>query len=77
MIFSKIEIIDGEQYVKIEMLKNEVAKNKDLQQRIDKAIDYIEKEYYKEHDRPLENLCLKNCTYEPSLVVLGILKGED
>ncbi len=48
-----------------------------LQEQIDKAIEYITKEYYKEHDRSLENLCLRNCTYEPSLVVLSILKGEE
>lgn len=46
---------------------------------IGKAIDYIEKSYYKKYgyrNIPIEKLNLENCTYEPSLVVLGILEGE-
>ena len=50
-----------------------------LQQRIDKAIEYIENAYEEEYHKPKEEIKtfnFKNCTYEPSLVVLGILKGE-
>lgn len=61
MIFSEIEVIDGEQYVKIEMLENEVSKNKILQQRIDKAIKYINTHYLEPNDTKL----------------IIILKGED
>ena len=48
------------------------------EQRIDKAIDYIKKAYEEDEDNkiPLEDLCLKNCTYNPSLVALSILQGE-
>ena len=48
------------------------------EQRIDKAIEYIKKTYQEDEDYkiPLENLCLKNCTYNPSLVALSILQGE-
>lgn len=51
--------------------------NNDLQQRIDKTCKFIIEEYYKEHTTPIENLCLENCTYNPSLVALSILKGKD
>ena len=48
------------------------------EQRIDKAIEYIKKAYEEDEDNkiPLEDLCLKNCTYNPSLVALSILKDE-
>ncbi len=54
-----------------------IETNNDLQKRIDKAIEYIIKEYYREHTIPLENLRLENCTYEPSLVALSILQGKE
>ena len=42
------------------------------------AIEYIKKAYQEDEDNkiPLEDLCLKNCTYNPSLVALSILQGE-
>ena len=50
-----------------------------LRQRIDKAIEYIKKAYQEDEDNkiPLEDLYLKNCTYNPSLVALSILQGEE
>lgn len=51
-----------------------------LLHRINKAIEYIENAYEEEYHKPKEvikTFNLKNCTYEPSLVVLGILKGEE
>ena len=48
------------------------------QDRINKAIKYIEDNFEKEYGKSKEELKkynLKNCTYEASLVVLGILKG--
>ncbi len=62
---------------KDEMLNNRNGVIQHLNLRIDKTIEYITKEYYKEHTIPLENLCLENCNYEPSLVALSILKGKD
>ena len=49
------------------------------EQRIDKAIEYIKKAYQEDEDNkiPLEDLYLKNCTYNPSLVALSILQGEE
>ena len=49
------------------------------EQRIDKAIEYIKKAYQEAEDNktPLESLCLKNCTYNPSLVALSILQSEE
>ena len=54
--------------------------NELLQDRIDKAIEYIEEHFEKEYNKPKEELKkynLKNCTYDTSLVVLDILKGSD
>lgn len=47
MVFSKIEIIDSKQYVEINMLENEIRKNKNLEQslnEINKLFDKWEKE---------------------------------
>ena len=55
------------------------GEKEELQHRISKAIEYIENAYEEEYHKPKEvikTFNLKNCTYEPSLVVLGILKGE-
>ena len=51
----------------------------DMQKRNNKAIEYIKKAYQEDEDNkiPLEDLCLKNCTYNPSLVALSILQGEE
>ena len=39
----------------------------------------IKKAYQEDEDNkiPLEDLCLKNCTYNPILVALSILQGEE
>ncbi len=62
---------------KDEMLNNRNGVIQHLNLRIDKTIEYITKEYYKEHTTPLENLRLENCDYEPSLVALSILQGKE
>ena len=66
--------IDFEQVKAVEHL---LRAYRDLQQRINKACKFIIEAYYKEHNTPIENLCLKNCTYDPSLVALGILQSKE
>ena len=70
--------------ISIEEMPRELARleeeNELLQDRIDKAIEYIEEHFEKEYNKPKEELKkynLKNCTYDTSLVVLDILKGSD
>ena len=51
-----------------------------LKDRIDKAIEYIEDSFENEYGmskKELKTYNLKNCTYDASLVVLGILKGDE
>lgn len=43
MIFSEVEIIDGECYVKMEMLENEIAKNKRQEQALNEIKEYCKK----------------------------------
>lgn len=51
-----------------------------LKDRIDKAIEYIEDSFENEYGmskKELKTYNLKNCTYDASLVVLGILRGDN
>lgn len=74
---NKVELQATTLKEKDEMLNNRNGVIQTLNLRIDKACKFIIEEYYKEHDTPIENLCLKNCTYNPSLVALGILQGKE
>ena len=80
----KIRPLFEEKDKKIETLEKglEYAKRieKDYKTKFDKAVEFIEKHFEKEYNKPkeeLKNYNLKNCTYDTSLVVLDILKGSD
>ena len=56
-----------------------IAYNK-LKDRINKAIEYIEDSFEKEYGKSKKELRtynLKNCSYDASLVALGILRGDN
>lgn len=76
MKFSKIEIIDGEQYVKIDLLEEELKQNKLLQQENQQLKEIIEKtiEYIETHKRKNEFLELNEWGTRE---FLEILKGNE
>lgn len=53
-----------------ETLKEKDEEIKELQERIDKAIDYIRKEFCNNED-------LKDCWHSDVKVILNVLKGDD
>jgi len=60
MIFSKVEIIDGECYVKMDMLKNEMRKSKKIEQALNEIKEICENNAIEVNTREYGNLIVTN-----------------
>ena len=66
----------------VKYIINLQQQNKDLKERIEKAVKFIKEKYVEDYSNNydyilLENLCLENCDYERSLQVLEILEKKE
>ena len=82
-IYSKIDNNEKEFISNlVQEFNNSCEINKDLKERIEKAVKFIKEKYVEDYSNNydyilLENLCLENCDYERSLQVLEILEKKE